>query len=416
MRKPTLWCKNYTLLTIASIFGSIGGIAGGYALSFLVFDETGSTLATGFLTAMQIIPHFLIPILIAPLMDRLPRKPFLVFGDLFGGIMYGLAALYLHNFEFSYVGYMLFSLLINTVNALDSLAYTCIFPKTIPSGFEDKGYTVSAMLYPVLSVLMMPLAAVLMDTIGVANILFVQCGLSILTAFTENFLKIDETVEKIGEKIGFSAWLQDFKTGFSYLKGEKGLLNIYAYDAVSNGIFNGCGPIQVAFFRTTPGFSAHLYAYFSAVEFIGRSLGGVFRYCSNMKPEKRRRFVYFVQQFYNLMDGVLLWTPYPLMLVNRGVCGFLGINSGTVRASSVHQYLPEEYRARVNAFSNALSCIAGSVGALLIGALGEVLDYRMTMTVVALVSFAACWLTTGRNKAELDKIYLFKKETENESV
>ena len=182
MRKATLWSKNYTLLTLASILGAIGGIAGSYALSFLVFDETESTLATGLLTALQIIPHFLIPILIAPLMDRIPRKPFLVYGDLFGGIMYGLAALYLHNFEFSYVGYMLFSLLINCVTALDSLAYTCIFPKTIPNGFEDKGYTISAMLYPVLSVLMMPLAALLMDTVGVANILFMQCGLSIMAS------------------------------------------------------------------------------------------------------------------------------------------------------------------------------------------------------------------------------------------
>lgn len=416
MKKPTLWCKNYTLLMVASTLGSIGGIAGSYALSFLVFDKTGSTLATGLLTALEVVPHFLIPILIAPLMDRLPRKPFLVYGDLIGGIMYGLAALYLHNFEFSYVGYMLFSLLINCVNALDSLAYTCIFPKTIPAGFEDKGYTVSAMLYPVLSVLMMPLAAVLMDTIGVANILFVQCGLSILTAITENFMKINETVEKSDEKFGFSAWVQDFKKGFAYLKGEKGLLNIYAYDAVSNGTFMGLGPIQVAFFRSTPGFSAQLYAFFSAVEFIGRSLGGVFRYCSNMKPEKRRRFVYFVQQFYNVMDAVLLWLPYPAMLVNRGICGFLGINSATVRGSSIHQYLPEEYRARVNAFSNAAACIAGSVGALLIGALGELVDYRMAMTIVAAVSFAACWLTTGRNKTELEKIYLYKNETESEKA
>jgi len=240
----------------------------------------------------------------------------------------------------------------------------------------------------------------------------VQCGLSVLTAITENCMKIDETMEKIDEKFGFSAWLQDFKSGFSYLKGEKGLLNIYAYDAVSNGTFMGYGPIQVAFFRTTPGFSAQLYAFFSTVEFIGRSLGGVFRYCSNMKPEKRRKFVYFVQQFYNLMDAALLWLPYPAMLVNRGICGFLGINSATVRGSSIHQYLPEEYRARVNAFSNAASCIVGSIGALLIGALGEVVDYRLTMTIVALVSFAACWLTTGRNKKELDKIYLYSKETE----
>lgn len=410
MKKQTLWCRNYSLLMLATTLGSIGGIAGSYALSFLVFDETGSTLATGFLASLQIVPHFLVPILIAPWMDRMPRKPILVGGDLVGGILYGLVAIYLHNFEFSYGGYLVFSLVINCVNAMDSLAFNCIFPKVISSGFEDKGYTVSAMLYPVLNVLMMPLAALLMDTIGVANILFLQSGMSILAAITENGIIIEEKLENNTEKSGFSLWLQDFKDGIQYLRGEKGLLNIYAYDAVANGAYSGTGPIMVAFFRTTPGFSAQLYAFFSAAEFIGRTLGGMFRYRTNMKPEKRRKFVYFVQQFYNVMDGVLLWLPYPVMLINRGICGFLGINSATVRMSSIHRYLPEAYRARVNAFSEAAICIVGSAASLLFGAMGELLDYRITMTIIAFISMLACWLTVGRHKEELDQIYLYQSE------
>lgn len=412
MKKQTLWCRNYSLLMLATTMGAIGGIAGSYALSFLVFDETGSTLATGFLTAIQILPHFLLPILIAPWMDRMPRKPFLVAGDLLGGILYGLAGLYLRNFEFSYSGYLLFSLVINSINAFDSLAFNCIFPKTIPSGCEDKGYTVSAMLYPVLNVLMMPLAAVLMDTIGVANILFLQSGMSILASITENMIVIEERRTEDGTTGGFTRWLQDFKEGFRYLKGERGLLNIYAYDAVVNGASTGIGPILVAFFRTAPGYSAQAYAFFSAAEFIGRSLGGMVRYRSNMKPEKRRGFVYFVQQLYNLMDAILLWLPYPAMLANRAICGFLGINSATVRSSSIHRYLPEEFRARVNAFSSASICAAGSLMSLLIGALGEILDYRIAMVIVALICAICCWLTVGRNKTELDQIYLHTVENE----
>ena len=191
MRK-TLFSRNFILLMAASTWGAIGGIAGSYALSFMVFDETGSTLATGVVASIQILPHFMIPVLIAPLMDRLPRKPFLVYGDLLGGILYGLAGLYLRHYSFSYVGYLAFSLLINSVNAFDSLAFNCIFPKTIPEGFEDKGYTVSSMLYPVLNVLMMPVAAVLMDSIGVGNILLMQSILSFAASITENAIIIDE--------------------------------------------------------------------------------------------------------------------------------------------------------------------------------------------------------------------------------
>lgn len=54
--KKTLWTKNFTLVTAASALGAVGGIAGGFALSFLVFDETGSTLASALILAIQLVP------------------------------------------------------------------------------------------------------------------------------------------------------------------------------------------------------------------------------------------------------------------------------------------------------------------------------------------------------------------------
>ena len=46
-------------LIAATGLGAIGGIAGGFAMSFLVFDETGSTLASALVLAAQLIPGFL---------------------------------------------------------------------------------------------------------------------------------------------------------------------------------------------------------------------------------------------------------------------------------------------------------------------------------------------------------------------
>lgn len=409
MKHTKLWSQNFRLLMCATTLGSIGGIAGSYAMSFLVYDKTGSTLATGFLAAIQILPHFLLPVFIAPWMDRYPRKPFLVWGDGISGIMFFAAGIYLKNESFSYGLYLVFSLLINAINAIDSLAFQCIFPITIPEGCEDRGYAFSAMLYPMLNVLIMPVAAFAMDRIGISGILLIQSGMSILAAIVENGMIIEETVRKECEKSGFSLWFQDIKEGFAYLKEERGLLNIYAYDAVANGSATAYGPILVAFFRTAPGFSAQLYGFFSAAEFVGRTLGGIVLYNREMDPKYRRKFVYNVQQIYNIMDTVLLWLPYPMMLLNRCLCGFLGINSATVRLSSINRYIPEFYRARVNAFSGALIYIFGSAAAIVLGAIGEIMDYRLAMTVASLLCMVLCWLTVGRNKTQLDQIYLYNQ-------
>ncbi len=398
MKKETLWTKNYSLLTFASILGAAGGIAGSYAVSFLVYDETGSTFAAGLLVALEILPRFLLPMFAAPWMDRLPRKPFLVCGDLIGGVLYGLAGLFLTYFDFSYTGYLLFSLVITCISSLDSLAYNSIYPSVIPKGFESKGYTVSGMLYPVMHVLVMPVAGILLDAIGVANILMLQGVLAVAAAVLESRIQVTETRNTKQGSYGLGQWWSDFQDGVRYLKGEKGLTSIFAYMAVTNGAAMGTGPILIAFFRTTPGFSAFLYSFFSVAEFLGRSIGGMVHYRISIPKKKRFAFTLFVYQLYNVMDAVLLWIPYPLMLFNRAVCGFLGVNSATLRETAVQSYLPEEYRARVNAFQEASISAVESIFALLAGALGELLDYRIAVTVTAGVCIIACWKLFWKNK------------------
>jgi len=72
--KQTLWTRNFTRITAATTLGAAGGIISQFALSFLVFDETGSTLASALVVAIQLIPMVLLPLVVAPMMDRLPRR------------------------------------------------------------------------------------------------------------------------------------------------------------------------------------------------------------------------------------------------------------------------------------------------------------------------------------------------------
>lgn len=403
--KQTLWTKNFTLLIAATVCGSIGGIAGGFALSFLVFDETGSTLAAALILAIQFIPGFLIPLIAAPWMDRLPRKPFLVAGDAINGVLYALGGIYLLYCPFHYTGYLFFSLLLASLGSFDSLAYRSIYPSLIPEGMESKGYTISSMLYPVLQVLMMPLAAVLLEKIGVAWILIIQGGLSILAALVESRIKLQEENRMNGEAYSFRTWCQDLKEAVVYLKQERGLRSIFNYMGVTNGMAGGFGPLIIAFFRITPGLTSAMYAMFSVAEFAGRSIGGLFHYNLKLEEKKRFGFAFGVYQIYETMDMCLLWLPYPLMLANRAICGFLGINSATMREAAVQRYIPNQLRARINAYESILILACSSILTLLVGALGEILDYRLCMTLCAGFTLLFCWASIWRNRREVRKIY-----------
>ena len=405
MSTAKLWTRNFRLVILASAMGTLGSIAGGFALAFLVFDETGSTLASALIVAIQLIPNLLLPILIAPVMDRLPRKSFLVAGDAANAVLLAGMGIWLLLFDFSYVGYLAISLLLSCLGAIDELAFTSIYPELIPEGAEQKGYAVSSMLYPVLKVIMTPLAAVLLDTIGVAWILIAQSGLSLAAAATESCIRLDETERKQHTPYTPRAWIEDIREAVQYLKKERGLCSIYGYMAVTNGVSSGFSPILVAFFRTFPGFTAAMYSAFSVVEFAGRTIGSAMQYRIKIPAKKKYGFTFFVYQFYEAMDMCLLWLPYPLMLINRGICGFLGSNSAILRSAAVQRYIPEKLRSRVNAFIGVLLTVGSSIFSLLMGFLGEILDYRWCVTIGGTVALLACWLLIWCRRSDVRKVY-----------
>ena len=405
MKEAKLWTRNFCLVILASAIGTVGAIAGGFALAFLVFDETGSTLASALIVAIQLLPHLLLPVLIAPFMDRLPRKSFLVAGDIANAVLLAGMGLWLLFFNFSYVGYLAVSLLLACIGAVDELAFTSIYPELIPEGAEQKGYAVSSMLYPVLKVIMTPLAAVLLDTLGVAWILIAQSGLSFAAAITESFIHLDETERQHRTPYSLQAWAGDIREAVQYLKEERGLRSIYEYMAVTNGVASGFSPILVAFFRTFPGFTAAMYSAFSVVEFAGRTIGSALQYRIKIPDKKKYGLVFFVYQVYESMDMCLLWLPYPLMLVNRGICGFLGSNSAILRSAAVQRYIPEKLRSRINAFDDVLITAGASVFSLMMGFFGEILDYRWCVTIGGAIAMLASWLLIWGRRKDVRRVY-----------
>lgn len=405
--RPRLWTRDFTLLISATVLGAAGGIAGSFALSFLVYEETGSTLAAALLIAINVAPGFLVPLAAAPFMDRLPRKPFLVGGDAVNGALYAAAGLYLLRFDFTYTGYLCFSLLLSSLSAFDSLAYNSIFPRLIPEGAEERGYTVSSMVYPVMQVVMAPAAAWLMEAAGVAAILIGQGALSLLAACVESRISVREERRPGGEGFSLRRWLGDLRDAAAYLKGERGLLAIYTYMAVTNGVASGYSPLFVACFSAAPA----LCSLFSAAEFAGRSIGGAVRYRREIPRGKRFKFAFFVYNAYELMDATLLWLPYPLMLVNRAAAGYLGIGSATMRLAAVQSYIPDGMRSRINAFEGVMYYLGMGVFSLIVGALGEVMSPGAAVSVSALFAMAVCWLTIFRRRREVGAVYDAEPET-----
>lgn len=402
--KNTLWTKNFTIITLGTVISAVGGVAMGFALSFVVFDNTGSTMMMALFAAASSLPGIILPVLLSPYLDNFRRKPVIVGLDYLSAVIYLLFGLYLLKHSFSLPLYLLFSLLCGSIGSVYNLAYESLYPNLIPEGFAQKGYTISGMLYPTVTMVMTPVASILYTRLGL-GVLCLGEGLLLAAAATvETQIRVEEHT-KPGGKFSFGDYLGDFKEGFRYLKKEKGLLRIYGYMPITQGISQATEPLIRAWFRTAPGLNLTMYALFTTAEFIGRTVGGLIHYKVQIPPEKRFSLAYLVYVTYNIMDTVLLWLGFPLMLLNRGICGFLGINSATLRESSVQNYLPDNMRAKVNAVFNMLYALVPTLLTLAVGALGEVMDYRLCVTLVSAAGLLPCYLIMWRGREDVKKVY-----------
>lgn len=403
-RKSTLWTPNFTIITLGTIISAIGGVAVNFSFSFVVLDNTQSTLLAGIFLAISMIPGTLLPILISPYLDHFRRKPMIVGLDAFNAILYLAFGIYLMSNNYNFLSYTLFSLVTGSTGTIYQLAYTSFYPNLIPEGYAQKGYTVSSMIYPTVMIVMNPVASLLYRNFGMGWVCMIEGVLLLCASLMETQIKVEEKVSHKGH-FSLKEYCTDLLEGIRYLKKEKGLQRIYSYMPITQGISQGNSSLIKAYFMTTPGLGITLYSIFTIAEFIGRTIGGLIHYKVEIKAQKRFRFAFLVYQMYSFMDMILLWIGYPFMLLNRSVCGFLGINSATLRESSVQNYIPDDKRAKLNAVFQATFSLSGMLFSVIIGGLGEIVSYRMAIVIMSLINMLLCYFIMYRGREKVKEIY-----------
>ena len=162
--------------------------------------------------------------------------------------------------------------------------------------------------------------------------------------------------------------------------------------SITCGVSDGNTVLIQAFYQTVPWLTVTMLGFLKSAEMIGRGLGGIFQYKKEIPVKKRYAFTKFVYTVYGLMDILLLYLPYPLMLCNRFLCGALGISSATIRETAVQSYLPENMRARINAFFNMVFAIGSVAFQMAAGALGQIMSYRFAILLLATIELTAMFL------------------------
>ncbi|MCM1040351.1 MAG: MFS transporter [Ruminococcus sp.] len=398
-----LWTKDFTCITAATVLSAIGGEAMNLPVSLLIFDETGSAFLAAIIMICGMLPDIILPIFVAPLIDRGAKKRWIVGLDVLQTMVFIGMGFLVSGEGFIFVVYPLFVLITATISVFYRLAYSAWYPDLIPVGAEQKGYAVSSTLYPLVTIAMSPIAAFLYEKIAIENIFFIVAAISAFSVLIENCIREDGKKER--QSYTFREYCADMKAGFLYLQKEKGIRNIYTYMGITQGSSEGIALITQFYYQTSSFLNVTMLGFLKSAEMAGRVLSGLFHYKKEIPVKKRFAFTKFVYFFYSLMDILLLFMPYPVMLVNRFVCGGLGTASATIRESAVQSYLPEEMRARVNAFFNSLFALGGVSFQFLTGILAQVIPYRAAAILLSVLTIGSMFFLIVRPKAENRAVY-----------
>lgn len=404
VKRSGLWTKNFTIITLGTMISAVGGTAMGLGLSLVVFDQTQSTWLSAVFAVMPTLPGITLPILLAPVIDRINRKRVIVGLDALSGALYLLFLWVIRRIGFRYEAYLLFSFVASCIGTVYGLTYDCLYPDLIPAGMAQKGYAVSGAIYPLATTIVTPLAALIYAKVGI-EVLFAAEGVLLLVAAAFESRIDYAPPESAPGGGGLREYGRDMLEGMRYLKREKGVRSIYLYMMATNAAGQGNSLMTLAHFGQASYLTTAMYGLLTSAEMLGRVIGSAVHYLFRVPEKKRYAFTVKVYAIYELCDGALLWMAYPVMLALRFACGFLGVQSAAMRAAATQSYIPANMRARVNGLFNVLVSLGAMAVQLMAGVLGERFAPRLVALGFAAGAFVCMLLLIVRRKGLVAPVY-----------
>lgn len=378
--KTKLWNRNFSLAFAGMIISAIGGVGLNLAMSIVVFKETDSTMLSAVFTMLSIIPHFVLPLVMGPIIDRKNPLKVLVANEVILAGIFFFAAFASWKVGFNFFMYAAFSILISGFEVVSMLASSSVMPQIMPVEHYAKGNAAMNVIYPLCSVLVTPLAMLLFERFGFPLILAAYGVTSLIDAALESRIKAKfEYIKKKSE--GIRDYIRDLKDGVKYLKKDRAVLAVFLCFTLAELSYSSSQVLLYPFFERSASLNDAQYALLASIRSAGYVVGGFWHYFVKI-PSRRRYYiavgVYFI---FILFDATVFFMPYWLMCATRFMLGILGMNSANIRISAIQARVPNTYRAKINAFFSVLVTAAGMLGNPIAGALGEFLPYSAVQLV-----------------------------------
>lgn len=420
-----LWTHDFTILTLGTVVNMFGNAISGFAMGLLVLDYTNSTLLYSIYLVFNNLPRVVMPLIAGPYLDRFSRKRIIYLLNFFAAGLYLAVSLLVGRGLLSYPLILAFTMLVGMVDSVYSVAYDSFYPMLISEGNFSKAYSVSSLIYPLATTIMVPIAGVAYGTVGITPLFIFNAATFFVAALFQTRIRAKETHMEETPQKSFSAgrYAEDFKAGLAYLRSEKGLSTITVYFCVSTLVGGAASALLLPFFKshtfavpeslsfllrfvkTEGGFGVGIYSLVMSVATFGRLIGGMVHYRFHYPVDKKFYIALFVYTSLCFVEGSYLYLPVAAMLILELCSGALAVTSFNIRISATQNYVKDEFRGRFNGIFSMVNIIGMIVGQLLAGGLSAVMQPRAIISLVYVMNLFAIYFIMFRNREHVKRIY-----------
>lgn len=407
-----LWTKDFTIITAGSMISMLGSALSSFAVCLLVLEYTESTFLYALFNVIYMLPNAIVPVICGPFLDRFSRKKAIYTLDFLTSAIYVILAVVISIIKFNFTFVACACLFIGIINSVYTVAYDSLYPTLLSEENYSKGYSVASTI-ETLSLVMVPLSALMYNTIGIVPIFIINAVSYLIAAIfetqvgaKEEYIDTQNKAHEGDEKGMGSQLVTDFKEGMQYLLANKGLLLIVAFFVMFNLSAGAANAVTLPYFKEKDiVYGEYLFMIVWAGKAIGRAACGGLHYKFKLPASKKWLIAVIVGIGAAVFDGVYLFMPFVLMVVLFFFAGMMGTTSYNIRVSATQQFVPDEKKGRFNGAFNTLTTAGTVVGQLLAGVLADILSIRLTIFILMMATALAAAGFLGLGKKHVAPIY-----------
>ena len=403
---PSLWTRDFTIITIGSVISMFGNAMAGFAVSLFVLDYTDTPLYYALFVFLYTLPQLAAPLIAGPLMDRFSRRKTVYSLDFLSAAIYTLTGLVIYLGLFRFWLLAVLTLVIGTINSTYQVAYESLYPLLITEGNFSRAYSIAGVL-ETLSAVMIPVSLFLYQRFGLAPLLLINGACFLGAALCETHIRDVERERglAVGGSYSLSSYWADAKEGVRYLWGEKGLLCVtiyFIFCAFASGAEN---VITLPYFKSAFDNGEWLFITTWGFSVAGRGIGGLLQYKIKYPAAVKYGLALAVYCIIGVLEGSYLFFPVGVMRVFCFLTGILGVTSYAIRASATQSYVPDDRKGRFNGAFLMLTTGGSLLGELLAGVCTSFMPMRAVLALFMGVNVIAALVVIGGGKRHVKPLY-----------